>query len=83
MKTKLTSELFLESKFPDFIKLENIEDLFSSILNKQFPVFLVKSILLNKCVKINSKYKEDDFSDSNADVNSLNVCVHRKQAHHM
>ena len=34
-------------------------------------------------VKTNSKYKEDDFSDSNADVNSLNVCVHRKQAHHM
>ena len=28
-------------------------------------------------VKINSKYKEDDFTDSNADVNSLDVCVHR------
>ena len=27
-------------------------------------------------VKTNSKYKEDDCSDSNADVNSLDVCVH-------
>ena len=28
-------------------------------------------------VKTNSKYKEDDCTDSNADVNSLDVCVHR------
>ena len=26
---------------------------------------------------MNSKYKEDDFTDSNADVNSLDVCVLR------
>ena len=26
-------------------------------------------------VKINSKYKEDDFSDSNAPAFSLDVCV--------
>ena len=46
MKTKLTSELFLESKFPHIIvKLEIINDLFASILNKQFPAFLVKSLL--------------------------------------
>ena len=29
-------------------------------------------------VKINSKYKEDDFSDSNRLAFSLDVCVHRK-----
>ena len=28
-------------------------------------------------VNINSKYKEDDCTDSNASVNSLDVCVHR------
>ena len=28
-------------------------------------------------VKTNSKYKEDDCTDSNADVNSLDVFVHR------
>ena len=45
MKIKLTSELFLESKFPHLsVKLENIDYLFSSILNKQFPAFLVKAI---------------------------------------
>ena len=38
---------------------------------------------IDRIVKINSKYKEDDFSNSNADVSSLNVCEHRKQAHHM
>ena len=32
-------------------------------------------------VKTNSKYKEDDFSDSNADVNSLNVCVYTGSKH--
>ena len=43
MKTKLTSKLFLESKFPHLsVKLENIDYLFS---NKQFPAFLVKAIL--------------------------------------
>ena len=30
-----------------------------------------------KIVNLNSKYKEDDYTDSNASVNSLDVCVHR------
>ena len=38
----------------------------------------------NTIVKINSKYKEDDCTDSNASVNSLDVWVHsiifRKEA---
>ena len=34
-----------------------------------------KSDLSNLVVKINSKYKEDDFSDSNAVAFSLDVCV--------
>ena len=32
---------------------------------------------MSKFVNLNSKYKEDDYTDSNASVNSLDVCVHR------
>ena len=32
---------------------------------------------VDNAVNINSKYKEDDYTDSNASVNSLDVCVHR------
>ena len=43
-------------------------------------------IFVHTGVNINSKCKEDDFTDSNADVNSLDVCVNRihfrHEAHH-
>ena len=34
-------------------------------------------LLYCSVVNLNSKYKEDDYTDSNASVNSLDVCVHR------
>ena len=42
--------------------------------------------VLYTIVNINSKYKEDDCTNSNASVNSLDVCVHmihfRNETHH-
>ena len=34
-------------------------------------------------VKIDSKYKEDDFSDSNADVNSQCLCTQEASTPHV
>ena len=40
-----------------------------------FKYYILTYIYLYTIVKINSKYKEDDFSDSNAVAFSLNVYV--------
>ena len=53
MKTKLTSDFFLESSFYILsVKLENINDLFSRFLNTLLPAFLVKSRFLEQMILI-------------------------------
>ena len=66
--------------YPDGItKLEKSSTYLSNLKVVTMDIEIRRCIF----VKINSKYKEDDFSDSNADVNSQCLCTQEASTPHV
>ena len=68
--------------YTDYIQQIPIESQYYDIPKE--PKHLLGTLLsnLNIFVKTNSKYKEDDFSDSNALAFSQDACVHKIHSRH-